>query len=1040
MSQTIANTYEIQQQIGSGGGGVVYLAQHLRLEKPVVVKMDKRSVTVSTEKLRREIEALKNLNHTYIPQVYDFIVENNSAYTVIAYIEGESFDKPLSRGERFSQPSVVKWTRQLLEALSYMHTRPPHGVLHADIKPANIMITENDDICLIDFNIALALGEEGAVSVGRSFGYASPEHYGQDYSSRSRTVRRDTMKATENEKNPETVLGSGATTVLALQEEYFSGDSQSSSKRILLDVRSDIYSLGATLYHIMTGKRPSKDAMEVEPVSLATFSPTFVAIIAKAMNPNPALRYQTAAEMLTAVNNIHKGDLRYRRLIRNRYLAGIVLSVFFLTSGFCMFAGLKRMEQAQSALALSEYSISALAEGNTALAVEYALSALPAKSGILTPPPAPQAQNALATALGVYDLADGYKASGSIELPSPPLKIVVSPNGVFVAAIYAYEIAIFEPETAQILVRLPVIRSSLADAVFANDSLLIYAGESGVCAYDIAQRQELWKGKPTTEIAVSADGQTVATVNKDAFEAVIYNIYGQELTTIFFEGRKQRIPENDTLGNPGDNLFALNRDGSLLAVSFSNGSLDIFDISGDDIIPVQSVSDFTHFEGGFSGDYFAFSAMGENIKSTFASYDMQQLIKKGGFESDSPFYVLADEKGVFLSNDNVLVELNPETGEQREVAHTDKGIMSYMNSSGDIIVATRDNSFHLFDRYANQIDSFLGEHSYHFVEIAGDFALAGGRDSPHIRILRRKDYAIADIFTYDPAYFHDEVRINAAGDRAMLFSYKGLRLYDIIGSLLHETYIPDAGLVYDQQYSPASGNLTVIYKDALRIYSGENGRLLYEKTELQSVLYAPYGISILDRYGTVSLIDRDTAETISEMKTNSNFAAVCGMVVDSEFLGKREIIGATKAIDGYFFAVSDGVAGAVYDGDGNELFDFYVNGKSEALFTEDFVVISPLHGTPIAYNRKTGKKIRSLEPDSYMTYFTQSQEYAVGEYVSSDGTRFGILMDSQCETIAQLPGLTDIAETTLFFDYKTGYVRKTEIYSLDELIQIARGE
>ena len=174
MPEIIAGIYRIDKKIGSGGGGVVYIGEHMRLGKRIVLKADKRKITAKPEILRREVDALKNLSHTYIPQVYDFVTDGDTVYTVMDYIEGESLDKPLKRGERFSQPEIIKWSCQLLEALSYMHSRPPHGILHGDIKPANIMLDPEGNICLIDFNIALALGEEGAVKVGYSQGYASP--------------------------------------------------------------------------------------------------------------------------------------------------------------------------------------------------------------------------------------------------------------------------------------------------------------------------------------------------------------------------------------------------------------------------------------------------------------------------------------------------------------------------------------------------------------------------------------------------------------------------------------------------------------------------------------------------------------------------------------------------------------------------------------------------------------------------------------------------------------------------------------------------
>lgn len=182
MSQIIAGIYEIKQQIGAGGGGVVYLGRHLRLDKQVVLKADKRTLNTKPEALRREVDMLKGLSHTYIPQVYDFVQQDGVVYTVMDFIEGESLDKILKRGQLPSQPQLIAWACELLEALAYLHSRPPHGILHGDIKPANIMLRPNGSICLIDYNIALALGEDGAVRVGHSRGYASPEHYGEEFS------------------------------------------------------------------------------------------------------------------------------------------------------------------------------------------------------------------------------------------------------------------------------------------------------------------------------------------------------------------------------------------------------------------------------------------------------------------------------------------------------------------------------------------------------------------------------------------------------------------------------------------------------------------------------------------------------------------------------------------------------------------------------------------------------------------------------------------------------------------------------------------
>ena len=176
MATVIAEIYEIGEEIGAGGGGVVYLGRHIRLDKKIVLKADKRTLSTAPEKLRREVDLLKGLSHTYIPQVYDFVQEHEKVYTVMDYVEGESLDHLLKRRQAIPQKVIVRWACQLLEALCYLHSRKPNGILHGDIKPQNIMLRKDGDICLIDYNIALALGEDGAVRVGDSKGYASPEH------------------------------------------------------------------------------------------------------------------------------------------------------------------------------------------------------------------------------------------------------------------------------------------------------------------------------------------------------------------------------------------------------------------------------------------------------------------------------------------------------------------------------------------------------------------------------------------------------------------------------------------------------------------------------------------------------------------------------------------------------------------------------------------------------------------------------------------------------------------------------------------------
>jgi serine/threonine protein kinase/outer membrane protein assembly factor BamB len=1046
MAEIIAALYEIARPLGSGGGGVVYLGRHLRLEKDVALKADKRELSEKTRaSLRREVETLKNLSHTYIPQVYDFVSEGGTVYTVMDYIDGESLDNPLKRGERFASPQVVAWATQALEALVYLHSRPPYGILHSDIKPANIMLTPSGDIKLIDFNIALALGEDGAVSVGRSLGYASPEHYGLDYSGGASTLKTpdadaaakittvsdtETLAADISETAPLPTVGGQTPTPPPMG---------GTKKTIVLDARSDIYGLGATLYHLITGRRPTRRATDVAPLTAKDCPIGLALIINKAMTPDKNLRYQTAADMLAAFTNIRKNDPRARRSRRIRNITAASLTVFLAVGSFTAFTGLKRMEAEKSMLSYAEASQNALTKGDISGAVALAALSAPTKSDIFTPPASAKTRKALADALGVYDLSDGFKPYRTLSLPSAPLMADASPDGKLAAVVYAYETAVIDFESGEIIATLPMMESALAEARFLNDSTVVYAGRGGIAAYDARAGRELWRDLPATAAAVAAGGGFVAAVNRDAGFATVYGADGGETATIDFDGRKQRVAANDAFANPRDNLFALSADGRWLAVSFDDGSLSVFDVQDkENRVDIMPESDHTHFEGGFSGDLLAFSAT-DAQSSAFAVVDIVNLEQLGGFEAEGRFGVAADESGVFVSSDNLVVRLDPFSGEQQELAWADADVSAFAAGKEYTLAALDGNDCVFFDGDGRLISRHKRDFSSDITLVAGDFALLGGRDATDATIFRSEKHEDAQIFAYDPEYIHDEARLSADGSRATLFSTDGFRLYDGGGALIREQTIPNAGRIDDQQYGKASGNLAVMWKDALTIYSGRDGEPLFEETGLRSVFYAPYGVSALDANGRLRLIDPDSGEVAYTAEAGGNFAAYCGMLVDDAFLDGRKLIGAAKVGGGYRFAASDGVNAAVYDESGKRLFEIPVSGDAEAFFTETAVIISPVHGTPAAYGLKNGGKLADLEKDAYLTYIAPFDGGIAAQYISSDGERFGELLDEAFRPVASLPNLCDISGGRLIFDYPQGILRHSRVYSINELLDLAKG-
>lgn len=891
MSHMIAGIYEIQEQIGAGGGGIVYLGRHLRLEKQIVLKADRRTLTTKSEVLRREVDMLKDLSHTYIPQVYDFVQENGVVYTVMDFIEGESLDKLLNREEPISQPQVIRWACQLLEALCYLHNRPPHGILHGDIKPSNIIVRPGGDICLIDYNIALALGEDGAVRVGFSRGYASPEHYGLEFvrgSENTAAVHRTASRFNRSQRasdGTETMTmdsmktGTDSNAGPAPSSDPASG-STGSGRSVKLDVRSDIYSLGATLYHLLSGRRPHQNAVEVEPLGTDVCSPGVSVIIQKAMNPDPDLRFQSAEEMLTAFLQLHRKDKRVVRHKRRMAITMTVLAGVFFLGGSGAFVGLKQLEQLQTARALAEYSANQLAEGDVSGAVELALRAIPKEKSILEAPVTAQAQKALTDALGVYDLSDGFKNLDTLKLPSAPFKLAVSPGGIYVAAVYSKEAAVYDMESRKKTAKLPLQNSALSDVVFVDDSRILFAGESGLTAYDLETQQTLWTGEAATTVTLSGDGAIAAAVNRGEKYASVYRLSdGKQVMKCFFDGRHLSSAVNDIFADPGDTVFSLNADGSLLAVSFSDGSLTIFDLKqpdGDMILYEES--DYTHFEGGFCGPYFAFTA-GTDSESLFGLVDTKEAVYLGGYESNDPMMLQAGKEGIYLASGSLLEHFAPDTLEETELAYTaGANITAFAIDNSLVMTATDDKSFSFFDSGANRMASETCGQGCDFIAVSEGYAAVANRTETTVRLLKLESHEEAQLLSYDARYKHDEARISPNTQTAMLFNYQGFRIYDTKGEIKEEVRLDDADHIYDQQFvrNGEEAWLEVIwYNGTVRCYSAEDGTLISEtrreepREDLFEEFYTDHYRIASSLHGAPEVYDKESGRLLATLEKDS---------------------------------------------------------------------------------------------------------------------------------------------------------------------------
>lgn len=285
MENSSLNTYKIVRKLGEGGGGIVYLAYHTRLQKQVVLKEIKNSHKIKN--CRREVDILKGLHHTYLPEVYDFIEIDGHLYTVMSYIPGKSFQQLVQEGHRFKQSQLRRWGVQLCSALDYLHNQKP-PIIHSDIKPANIMLTPQGNICLIDFNISFFL--DGTAIVGYTHGYSSPE--------------QKSIAFHENKEG------------------------------IVVDDKTDIYSVGAVFYYLITGEKinyENNDLINRELLEKKV-SQSFANIIYRAIAYKKEDRFQSANEMLKAFRQIPQNDKRYQKVVKMHKISMITAGSLLVVS------------------------------------------------------------------------------------------------------------------------------------------------------------------------------------------------------------------------------------------------------------------------------------------------------------------------------------------------------------------------------------------------------------------------------------------------------------------------------------------------------------------------------------------------------------------------------------------------------------------------------------------------------------------------------------------------------------------------------------
>ena len=283
----IDNKYEILALVGQGGMSKVYLARDNKMNRQLAIKevqknaRDKNNEIVIQSAIA-EANILKNLSHAGLAFIVDIIDTLNEIYIVMEYVEGESLDKVLDEYGAQPQELVIEWAKQLCVVLEYLHTREP-AIIYRDMKPANIRLKPDGNLKLIDFGIAREYKEQNladTVSLGTK-GYAAPEQFG----------------------------GKGQT-----------------------DARTDVYCLGVTLYHLVTGQNPAEPPYELYPIRHwnPALSGGLERIIQKCTQLNPNDRYQTCAELLYALDHYEEIDDLYKKAQKRK------LKFFLISAGLCV--------------------------------------------------------------------------------------------------------------------------------------------------------------------------------------------------------------------------------------------------------------------------------------------------------------------------------------------------------------------------------------------------------------------------------------------------------------------------------------------------------------------------------------------------------------------------------------------------------------------------------------------------------------------------------------------------------------------------------
>ena len=278
--EVVEGRYRVLRVLGRGGTGTVYLVIHeaLGMERALkeISRADCPYYPSMRQRMIREIHILRQLDHPNLPEIMDIVMKEDAFYIVMEYIQGRTLREIIEARGRIEERQAVEWGRQICDVLYYLHAQNP-PVIYRDLKPSNLMQKPDGRIVLIDFGTAreYAADREDTVCLGTR-GYAAPEQY---------------------------------------------------ERKARTDARTDIYCLGATLYHLVTGDAPGMAVCEDGFVRRRNpdLSPGMEELIRTCMQPDPAKRYQNCREVRYVLDHLDTNTRKYRRGERRNLLLFSIL-------------------------------------------------------------------------------------------------------------------------------------------------------------------------------------------------------------------------------------------------------------------------------------------------------------------------------------------------------------------------------------------------------------------------------------------------------------------------------------------------------------------------------------------------------------------------------------------------------------------------------------------------------------------------------------------------------------------------------------------